>query len=809
MKDQLEKIFCCLSFLLLANMALAQTTSVQFRVNMNQQIALGNFNPGTQTVDVAGTFNNWGSPTTVLSDADSDGIYIGNATLTIGATIQFKTRINAQWNGTEEFSGGGPNRSYTVVANGVVSYWYNDVLPPDMLDVHAQANAYVVQPGEMVQFFDLSAGDPVSWQWTIPGATPATSDLQNPVVTYTSPGNYNVTLTVTNADGETATATFTNFIRVDAMETHWWNDRVFYEVFVRSFKDSNGDGKGDLQGLIDKLDYLNDGNPATTTDLGITGIWLMPIQQSPSYHGYDVSNYMTVEQDYGNNPKFIEFMQAAHARGIKVIIDMVMNHTSDQHPWFISSKTPTSDKRDWYIWEDTDPNTPGPFANDPWHASGGDWYYGAFTGSMPDLNFYNPDVHTAFEEVAEFWLNDMDVDGFRLDAVKFLHENGTMTQNTPETIAYWQEFRAYYKSVKPDAFAVGEAWDLTSIAAQYVNNNGLDYCFEFELADAIVNGMNSGSATDLTSQMEEVMKAYPFLQFGTILGNHDTNRVMSTLSSDMPKMKAASALLLTLPGIPYIYYGEEIGMTGIKPDELIRKPMQWTGTAGAGFTTGTPWQSINADYTTKNVAAQQANATSLWNHYRSLIALRQSENTLTKGNFKAVTPSSTSVFAFLRQYQGENILVVANMGNTALSNVTLSIRAAGLVPDTYGAVEMMSNGNDQFEFIVGSDGGFSNVAVNPLPARSVKIYKLFGLLGTQDNTPTKANLYPNPAGNSFSLTVATERTDIYTLTGQLVKSYGVANAGTAFDISGLAKGLYLVKVKDVDGRQSTVKLVKE
>lgn len=807
MKNLSQKIFSCFIVMFTVCIVQAQTTSVQFQVNMNQQIALGNFNPGTQTVDIAGTFNNWGAPTTVLSDTDSNGIYTAAVTLTIGATIQFKTRINALWNGTEEFSGGGPNRNYTVAANGVVSYWYNDILSPDMLAIAVQASAFVVQPGQAVQYLDQSAGNPVSWQWTMPGATPETSDVQNPVVTYAAPGVYNITLTVTNEDGDIMTQTFTNFIRVDAMETHWWNDRVFYEVFVRSFKDSNGDGKGDLQGLIDKLDYLNDGNPATTTDLGITGIWLMPVQQSPSYHGYDVSNYMTVEQDYGNNPKFIEFMQAAHARGIKVIIDMVMNHTSDQHPWFVSSKNPASDKRDWYIWEDTDPNTPGPFANDPWHAYSGDWYYGAFTGSMPDLNFYNPAVHTAFEEVAEFWLNDMDVDGFRLDAVKFLHENGTMTQNTPETIAYWQEFRAYYKSVKPDAFAVGEAWDLTSIAAQYVNNNGLDYCFEFELADAILNGLNSGSAVDIADQMEEVMKSYPFLQFGTMLSNHDTNRVMSTFSSDMPKMKAASALLLTLPGIPYIYYGEEIGMTGVKPDELIRKPMQWFPVSGAGFTTGTPWQPINADYTTKNVAAQQANSTSLWNHYRNLISMRQSEDALTKGTFKAVTPSSASVFAFIRQYENENILVVVNMGYTTLNNITISMPAGGMIPGDYNAVEMMGGG--QMNITIGSDGGFSGLALQPLAAKGVTIYKFEAPLSTNKTESVKAALYPNPADNTFSLTVATEKADVYTLTGQLVKSFGAANAGTAFDISSLAKGIYIVKVADSNGRMNTVKLVKE
>ncbi|RYD90432.1 MAG: PKD domain-containing protein, partial [Sphingobacteriales bacterium] len=361
----------------------AQNTQVQFRVNMNQQIALGNFNAGTQTVDVAGSFNNWGVPPTVLTDTDADGIYTGTVSLTIGNTIQFKTRINAQWNGTEEFSGGGPNRTYTVMNNGIVEYWYNDVVPVGALVVNALPSAYVVQPGQAIQYLDQTSGTPVSWLWSFPGGTPATSTAQNPLVTYSTEGLYSFTLTVTDANGNTYVKQFGNIIRVDAMQTFWWNETVFYEAFVRSFKDSNGDGKGDIQGLISKLDYLNDGNPNTTTDLGVTGLWLMPIQQSPSYHGYDVTDYMTVEQDYGNNADFIALIEAAHARGIKVIIDMVMNHTSNQHPWFVSSTNPNSDKRDWYIWQDTNPGTPGPFEGTAWHQSGGDYYYGAFYSGMP------------------------------------------------------------------------------------------------------------------------------------------------------------------------------------------------------------------------------------------------------------------------------------------------------------------------------------------------------------------------------------------------------------------------------------------
>jgi len=786
----------------------AQTTNVQFKVNMNQQIALGNFNPATQTVDVAGSFNAWGVPPWILSDTDADGIYTGTASLNIGTAIQFKTRINGLWNGTEEFSGGGPNRTYAVVENGIIEYWYNDVLPAGAVVANALPSAYIVQPGQAIQYLDQSQGTPVSWLWSFPGGTPATSTLQNPLVTYNSAGVYGFTLTVTDANGNTSTKHFGTIIRVEAMQTFWWNETVFYEAFVRSFKDSNGDGKGDILGLISKLDYLNDGNPDTTTDLGITGLWLMPIMQSPSYHGYDITDYQTVEQDYGTNADFQQLITECHNRGIKVIIDMVMNHTSNQHPWFISSTNPNSDKRDWYIWEDTNPGTPGPFEGAAWHPSNGDYYYGAFYSGMPDLNFYNPEVHQAFEDVAQFWLQDMNVDGFRLDAVKYLYETPAQQMDAPQTIAYWQEFREFYKSVKPGAFAVGEAWDVTGIASQYVNNNGLDYCFEFELADSILNGLNSGSAADLSNQMIEVISSYPFLQWGNILGNHDTNRIMSQFNNDMAKTKAATTLLFTLPGIPYIYYGDEIGMTGIKPDENLRTPMQWTATGGAGFTTGTPWRAINGDYTTKNVAVQQTTVGSLWNHYHDLITLRNTQNALSKGTYLPVTTSNTSVLAFIRQFEDENILVIENMGTGAANGLTLTLNHGGLpAGDTY-LQELLGAGN--LEITIDGNGGFTNYEMPSLNAKGYRIYKIVGELATPvpDIAPALA-LYPNPASSAFSLNIDVQAIQVYNLAGQLVQGYASAPAGKLIDVSVLSKGIYLVKVKDSEGNVSTVKLVKE
>lgn len=738
------KNLCLITIALLFTVAThAQTTNVQFQVNMNYKIALGTFNPATQTVDIAGTFNNWGAPTTALSDSDADGIYTVSIALPIGTGIQFKTRINALWNGTEEFAGGGPNRMYTVAANGIVAYWYNDQVSPDVLSVAFTSSANVVQPGQSVQFTDQSTGNPVTWEWSFPGGSPAVSSDQNPLVAYPDVGVYSVSLTVTNAASQSLTETHANLIRVDAMQTYWWNDRVFYEVFLRSFKDSNGNGIGDIQGLISKLDYLNDGNPATTTDLGVTAIWLMPVQQSPSYHGYDTTDYMTVEADYGTNADFAALTAAAHARGIKVIIDMVMNHTSNLDPWFIASQTASNPKRDWYIWENTNPGTPGPFAGDPWHALNSDYFYGCFNAGMPDLNFYKQEVRDEFDNITEYWLNTMGADGFRLDAANVLMENATVAINAPETLAYWQQFRAHYKSVKPDAYSVGEVIEPTSVIQQYVNNEGLDNCFEFNVASATINALNNGNATGLSTALNEASIAFPFLQYGTFISNHDQVRVMSQFSSDVNKAKAAATMLLTLPGVPYIYYGEELGMTSGTLDPTKRTPMQWTGSANAGFSSTTPWQAPNADFTTKNVAAQQASSTSLWTTYRNLITIRNNEAALTKGNYRPIISSSTAALSYIRQYQGQNVLVVVNVGATALANVTLSLSTGGITPGNYTMTSLI--GGSSLNVTIGADGGFSVLEIAALPIRGTLIYKLQETLGSTTFSGLTVAVYPVPS----------------------------------------------------------------
>ncbi len=451
----------------------------------------------------------------------------------------------------------------------------------------------------------------------------------------------------------------------------WWADRVFYEVFVRSYADSNGDGIGDLRGLISKLDYLNDGNPATTSDLGITGLWLMPIMPSPSYHGYDVTNYEAVNTPYGSVADLRTLVREAHRRGMAVILDMPFNHTSSQHPWFIDSRTPGSVHADWYVWA----NSPG---GSNWFPDGKRFYYAAFGPDLPDLNFRNPAVTGAVDSIAAFWLTDIGVDGFRLDAAKHLVEDGPVTQNTPETHAWLAAFRHSVESATPGALLIGEVWDTSATSAGYVPND-LDMTFDFGLAGAYVAATNGGQAWGLAGLLGRVVGLYPPAGFGTFLTNHDMDRLASQVDSDPARMRLAAGLLLTGPGVPFVYYGEEIGMSGAKPDERIRTPMRWTSAVGtAGFSTSTPWEALSADPATLDVADETADPASLLSQYRTLIALRTAHPALADGSLVVAQSSSGAVLATLRRSSDETLLVLANLATTAVTDETISLDPGSL-----------------------------------------------------------------------------------------------------------------------------------
>jgi len=456
----------------------------------------------------------------------------------------------------------------------------------------------------------------------------------------------------------------------------WWQDRVFYEIFVRSFADATtgplaNDGIGDFQGLIEKLDYLNDGDPATTTDLGITGLWLMPINPSPSYHGYDVTDYYGVHPQFGTREDFERFLAEAHHRGIRVIVDLVLNHSSSMHPRFLHALRGDPELRDWYIFVPPDevPATLGPWGQQVWQEKQGQHYLGIFWSGMPDLNYRNPAVTAEAERIAEFWLREMSVDGFRLDAIRHLIEDGDVMTDTPETRAWLQGFQARLRQIEPDVLTVGEVWASTEAVREYIAEDALDLAFEFDLATAILDAALTGTKAKLAYTLDNVAASYPANRYATMITNHDQNRVASELGEDTARLKLAAGLLLTAPGVPFVYYGEEIGQIGEKPDEMIRNPMPWSSAVHGGFTgANRPWEPLQPGHATRNVAVQDADPASLLNHYRRLIRLRQAEPALSRGSFRSIETGRDDVIAWDRAVEGRRLIVVANLADEAIAD---------------------------------------------------------------------------------------------------------------------------------------------
>jgi alpha-amylase len=471
-------------------------------------------------------------------------------------------------------------------------------------------------------------------------------------------------------------------------QNDWARGAVFYEVFVRSFRDSNGDGKGDINGLIEKLDYLNDGDPATTSDLGVDALWLMPVFASPSYHGYDTIDYERINPDYGTNDDFARLLSEAHRRGIRIILDFVVNHSGSGHPWFVdSASSPSSAHRDWYVWSATDPGWTQPWGGTTpsWHPLNGFYFYGVFWSGMPDLNFRTPAVRREIERLAKLWL-DRGVDGFRLDAARHIVEDGPgqAQVDTPETHAYWREFASFVRASKPGAVLVGENWTDTPIIATYFGSTAeiaggdqLPMNFDFPLADRIVAGVNAGEASVVAAKLGQIQAAYPpGVVDAPFLTNHDQVRLATQLGSSPGKLRNAAAILLTLPGAPFLYYGEEVGLQNgtTNNDEAKRTPMPWDQTDGGGFTTGTPWFAFAPGQDTANVAGETTDPGSLLSRYRSLIRARKASPALRAGTLELLTPSSGSsrVLAFVRAQGSEHVLVVHNLSD--------SVAAAGPYP---------------------------------------------------------------------------------------------------------------------------------
>ena len=437
---------------------------------------------------------------------------------------------------------------------------------------------------------------------------------------------------------------------------------VYYEIFMRSWYDTNGDGIGDLNGVTAKLDYLK--------SLGVSGIWLMPINPSPSYHGYDVTNYEAINPQYGTMADFERLLAEAHKRGIKVIIDLVINHTSNEHPWFLAAQDPHDPHHDWYSWatHGTDLTAKSAAGDRAWQAlPDGRHYLGIFSPGMPDLNYDNPAVRRAMVDVGQFW-SRKGVDGFRLDAARHLYLNFQSQEGDPavlqQNLAWWRQFMRGVRAVNPDTYVVGEVTESSwqQLAPWY---GALSAVFDFPLATRMIDAARSGEAGDLAERLQQRYAGFaasaghegadaPFLS------NHDQNRVMSQLDGDTAHMRVAAAMLLTLPGHPFVYYGEELGMRGTKPDPDLREPMRWErGPRAADETTWEPGNAANGPDV--SVQAELADPGSLLADYRMLIHWREQVSALRDGALTAFASDNAHVVGWQLQDADSHVLVLHNL----------------------------------------------------------------------------------------------------------------------------------------------------
>ncbi|HRI67748.1 MAG TPA: maltose alpha-D-glucosyltransferase [Polyangium sp.] len=489
----------------------------------------------------------------------------------------------------------------------------------------------------------------------------------------------------------------------------WYKDAIIYEVYIRAFRDSNGDGVGDLNGLTEKLDYLE--------DLGVTAIWLLPFYPSPLRDGgYDIADYRSIHPSYGTIRDFNRFLREAHRRGINVITELVLNHTSSEHAWFQRARKarPGSRWRNYYVWSDT-PNRykdariifkDFETSNWTWDSVAKAYYWHRFYAHQPDLNFDNPEVQAAMLSVVDFWM-DAGVDGLRLDAVPYLFErDGTTCENLPETHGFLRQLRAHIDAKYQGRMLLAEANQWPADAAAYFGNG--DEChmnFHFPLMPRMFMAVELEDSFPIVNILHQTPKLPSTCQWATFLRNHDEltlemvtdedrdymvrtyakdrsarinlgiRRRLAPLLEERRKIELMTALLLALPGTPVLYYGDEIGMGDniyLGDRDGVRTPMQWTSDANAGFSRAKPQQlylpvNIDADYHYQavNVETQQANTSSLLWWTKRAIALRKQFNVFGRGSIDFLHPENGRVVAFLREYEGTLVLVVTNLSRFA------------------------------------------------------------------------------------------------------------------------------------------------
>lgn len=509
------------------------------------------------------------------------------------------------------------------------------------------------------------------------------------------------------------------------MEQKWWKEAVVYQVYPRSFKDSNGDGIGDLPGIIQKLDYLK--------NLGVNVVWLCPVYKSPNDdNGYDISNYQDIMDDFGNMKDIESLLTETHRRDIKLIMDLVVNHTSDEHPWFIESLASLDNPyRDFYIWRkgenDLPPNNWGSvFGGSAWEydESTQEYYLHLFSKKQPDLNWENPGVREEIYKMIKWWL-DKGIDGFRMDTVNLFSKVSNLPDgkiikgykygdgsphflNGPRIHEYLQEMNKKVLS-KYDIMTVGETPGTTpQIAAKYVNRDRheLDMVFHFELMEIDHGPINKWQLKEwkLTELVKIFTKWYEGLKekgWNTLyMNNHDQPRMVSRFGDDkkyrIESAKMLATLLHTLPGTPYIYQGEEIGMTNVAFDNIkdyrdietlnfyrrmtkkglpkekimeaihrisrdnARTPMQWDESSYAGFTTGIPWIKVNPNYPEINVAHNLKDSNSIFHYYQKMIQIRKENLIMIYGDYQLILEDDEHIYSYLRTLNKNRLLIILN-----------------------------------------------------------------------------------------------------------------------------------------------------
>ena len=525
-------------------------------------------------------------------------------------------------------------------------------------------------------------------------------------------------------------------------DSKWWKEAVVYQVYPRSFKDSDGDGVGDLKGIISKLDYIK--------SLGIDAVWLNPIYTSPNDdNGYDISNYREIMTDFGTIEDFDLLLKGMHERGIKLIMDLVVNHSSDEHEWFKQSRSSRDNKyRDYYHWWPAEKGKP-PYRWSFFDVNSDAWKYDAqtnayylhyFSQKQPDLNWENPKVRQEIYEMMRFWL-DKGIDGFRMDAFQFASKDTTWPELPkgyekniikyygigPHLHDYLQEMNREVFS-KYDIMTVAEGAGSTPEDAMLFvdpDRKELDMAYHFESVDIgkHVNDFGLVKYKDIFSRYDETFKDKGWLSI--FLANHDQPRMVSKFGNDTPEFreissKMLSTFIMTMRGTPYYYYGDELGMTNIRFDSIAnyhdvdtrnkyiglknkggdlkaflegqkqtsrengRTPFQWDATKNAGFTTGKPWLKVNPNYNLINAEAQEKDPNSTLNYFRTLVQLRKKKPVLVYGKYTLLDRGNPNVFAYTRELEGKKVLVLLNFSDKESSfNIGISTTKSKIILDNY------------------------------------------------------------------------------------------------------------------------------